>query len=76
MSEKAEFPTTSSALEQIRDGQYDIVQLSRLANEAAKSVVGSKDGGDSAGNGKRSNVNPLNSKDGECSLAWSCLTQG
>ena len=36
----SEFPTTSSALEELRDGNYDIVQLSKKVDEAVKAFNG------------------------------------
>jgi hypothetical protein len=38
MTAKSELPTTSSALEELKDGQYDIVQLSKKVDEAVNAL--------------------------------------
>jgi hypothetical protein len=43
------FPTTSSALEELRDGDYDIVQLSKKVDEAVQALNGSNGGMKSIG---------------------------
>jgi len=52
----SEFPTTSSALEELRDGNYDIVQLSKKVDEAVKAFNGHE------GSMSRSNVDTGHSK--------------
>lgn len=47
----SEFPTTSSALEELRDGNYDIVQLSKKVDEAVKALNYGHEGAASRGNG-------------------------
>jgi hypothetical protein len=44
MAMKSDFPTTSSALEELKDGDYDIVQLSKKVDEAVIALHGNKDG--------------------------------
>jgi len=61
MARLSEFPTTSSALEELKDGDYDIVQLSKKVDEAAIAQHGNKDGTQTTGtkdkrNGKLSGI--------------------
>jgi len=52
MSIQSEFPTTSSALEELKDGDYDIVQLSKKVDEALKALDDSQEGAASTGGNK------------------------
>jgi len=44
MAISSQFPTTSSALEELKDGDYDIVQLSKKVDEAVIAQHGNKSG--------------------------------
>lgn len=65
MAMNSEFPTTSSALEELKDGDYDIVQLSRKVDEAVKSLKGSSDGAQSTGPKDKRNDKSFRNKAGE-----------
>jgi len=52
MAISSEFPTTSSALEELRDGDYDIVQLSKKVDEAVKAFNDTHEGASSTGGNK------------------------
>jgi hypothetical protein len=65
MATKSEFPTTSSALEELKDGDYDIVQLSKKVDEAVTALHGNKDGTQSAGTKDERNKQSSRTKAGE-----------
>ena len=59
MAIPSEFPTTSSALEELRDGDYDIVQLSKKVDEAVKALNDSHEGAASTGGNKNNGKGKL-----------------
>jgi hypothetical protein len=66
MAMKSEFPTTSSALEELKDGDYDIVQLSKKVDEAVKALHhDNKDGTQSSGAKEKRDVNSSGTEAGE-----------
>jgi hypothetical protein len=65
MAMVSEFPTTSSALEELRDGDYDIVQLSKKVDEAVKALNGSNGGMNSIGIKDTGNTAPSGMGSGE-----------
>jgi hypothetical protein len=66
MAMNSEVPTTSSALEELKDGDYDIVQLSKKVDEAVKALNGNKDGAQSTGPKDKRNDKSSRTKAGEC----------
>jgi hypothetical protein len=65
MAMNSEFPTTSSALEELKDGDYDFVQLSRKVDEAVKSLKANSDGAQSTGLKDKRNDKSFTNKAGE-----------
>jgi hypothetical protein len=65
MAMTSEFPTTSSALEELRDGDYDIVQLSKKVDEAVKGLNGSNGGANSIKYKVTGNTAPSGMRSGE-----------
>jgi hypothetical protein len=68
MAKESEFPTTSSALEELKDGDYDIVQLSKKVDEAVKAVKAlnsNNEGSQSNGTKNKRNDKSSGTKAGE-----------
>jgi hypothetical protein len=65
MAISSEIPTTSSALEELKDGDYDIVQLSKKVDEAVIALHGNKDGTQSAGTKDKRKKESSGTKAGE-----------
>jgi hypothetical protein len=65
MAKESEFPTTSSALEELKDGDYDIVQLSKKVDEAVKALNSNNEGSQSNGTKNKRNDKSSGTKAGE-----------
>ena len=65
MAKESGFPTTSSALEELKDGDYDIVQLSKKVAEAVKALNSNNEGTQSNGTRNKRNDKSSGTKAGD-----------